>query len=345
MRDVARYAYLHSRVSALIDRLLSEGDLDALIAAPREQEAELLRAKGLHALIGGESATAPVSLEQRLIAVLIDDFTVLVRALSGAPREFLLYWAYRFELSNLKTILRGQLTGQPVEAVRDQLVHMGPFARLPVEELLRTEDVAELLRRLEGTPFADIGREARRIYEEHHELFALDAAVDRRYFADLARHARRAEGRGSDELKSLVGDIVDRLNLLWLLRYRFSYHLAPAETYYLLIPSSYRLSGRTLAELASVESFEDTLERLPEPFRGLLAGSPDAPTATRRLERHAWARAGRVLRYSRFNLARVFAFLVLRERDLRRVRAILKGKSLKMPDTLVRMAIAHEEAG
>lgn len=338
MGAVARYAYLHSRVSALSDRLLGDADLEALIAVPGGQEGEILARKDMQAMVAGD---ARLSLEQRLIAVLVADFAVLARPLAGRPREFLLYWAYRFELSNLKTILRGKMTAQPVEAVRQELVD-APFARLPIDELLRTEDVTELLRRLEGTPFHDIAREARRIYEERHELFALDTAVDRRYFAGLSKQARAAEGREGEALKMLVGDIVDRLNLLWLLRYRFAYRLPPAETYYLLIPATFRLSGRTLADLAQLTSLQEVLARLPEPYGALLAGSRDVPEVTRRLERYAWARADRVLRYSAFNLARVFAYLVLRERDLRRVRAVLKGKQLRMPAEAVRTAAALE---
>ena len=38
--------------------------------------------------------------------------------------------------------------------------------------------------------------------------------------------------------------VIDGTNLIWLLRYRFVYQLPAAETYYLLIPASYRLSSQ-----------------------------------------------------------------------------------------------------
>lgn len=339
MARVARYAYLHARVATYIDRLLAERDLDALIERPIGEEGELMRAKRLEALLGPTPQPSG-SIEQRLIGVLVREFVVLVRALSGHAREFLLYWTYRYEFSNLKAILRGKMAGQPTPGLRDALVDTGPFGRLPEEELLGTEDVAELLRRLEGTAFDEVAREARHIYEQRHELFALDAAVDRRYFAGLWRRARAAAGREDKALLALVGDIIDRLNLLWLLRYRFAYGLAPAETYYLLIPASYRLGAGELAALAQLASFEEVLARLPTPYAALLAGSRDAAEVTRRLERHAWRRAERALRHASFSLTRVFAYLVLRERDLRRVRAILRGKQLRMPPAQIREAAA-----
>lgn len=339
MGAVVRYAYLNSRVSVMSVRLLSEGRLRSLVELAPEQEGEIFQSAAPGGLHPHEPSEPPSSLEQRLITLLMADFVVFVRALSGPAREFFLYWAYRFELSNLKAILRGKMTGQPVTAIRDQLVDMGPFARLPVEDLLRTDDVAEMLRRLERTPFADIAREARRIFEERRDLFALDAAVDRRYFAGLWQRAGKVEHGRERPLRSLVGAIIDRFNLVWLLRYRFAYHLSPAEAYYLLIPAGYRLGSRQLLGLSQLGSFEETIERLPRPFAGWLEGTKTASEVAAILDRKGWHAAQNVLRRDMFNLARVFAYLVLRDRDLRRLRAAIKGKRMQLSAALIREAV------
>ncbi len=334
----ARYAYLHGRTSVLATRLFSPSQLQNLIQLPLGQEGELLQAAGITGFQPGEPTVSPRSREQRLITVLLDDLVILARALSGVGRGFLLYWANRFELSNLKTILRGKLNGQDANTIGDQLVDMGPFARLPIEELLRAEDVAEMLRQLEGTPFADIARQARRIFEERHEPFALDAAIDRQYFAGLAHRARGAEDAASGELRALVGNIIDRVNLVWLLRYRFAYGLSPAETYYLLIPSTFRLGSRELLALSQLVGFEEAIARLPPPFAGWLAGAGNTSDVTHVLERESWRLAESVLRRSAFNLGRAFAYLMLRERDLRWVRVAIKGKRLQVAPDLIQEA-------
>jgi V/A-type H+-transporting ATPase subunit C len=339
MGAAARYAYLHGRTSVMASRLLSDSQLQSLVQLPLGQEDEVLRAAGIEGFQPEEPTAPPRSREQRLITVLLGDLVILARALSGQGRSFLLYWAYRFELSNLKTILRGKLNGQDAAAIQDQLVDMGPFARLPIEELLRTEDVAELLRQLEGTAFADIARQARRIFEERHEPFALDAAIDRQYFAGLAKRALSAESGGSPQLRTLIGGIIDRMNLLWLLRYRFAYGLSSAEAYYLLIPSTFRLGSRDLLALSQLGSFEEVIAHLPAPFREWLAGTANASDVTLVLERESWRQAESVLRRSAFNLARAFAYLMLRERDLRWVRAAINGKRLKVAPELIQEAI------
>ncbi len=338
MDAAARYAYLHGRTSVMAARLFSAPQFESLIQLPLGQEGEVLQVAGITKFQPGETTISPRSREQRLITILLDELVILTRAVSGGERDFFIYWAYRFELSNLKTLLRGKLSGQDAATIREEFVDMGPFARMPIEELLRTEDVAELLRQLEGTPFADIARQARRIFEERHEPFSLDAVIDRQYFSGLAKRARGIRGGASGRLRALIGSIIDRLNLLWLLRYRFAYGLSPAETYYLLIPSTYRLSSRDLQALSQLGSFEEVIAHLPRPFSEWLAGAPSTTQVTYILERESWRLAESVLRRSAFNLARAFAYLILRERDLRRVRAVIKGKRLKIASELIRDA-------
>ncbi len=343
MGPASRYAYLHGRVSLMGARLLSEAALASLCQAPPDQETELLEAGGLKPPSEEQTVGASRSLEQRLISNLLVDIVVLTRALTGGARDFLIYWAYRFELSNLKTILRAKLYGESAANVREQLFDMGPFARLPIEELLRTEDVTELLRRLEGTPYADIARQGRRIYDEQHEPFALDAAVDRQYYAGLVKRAREAEG-GGDPLRALVGNLIDRINLLWLLRYRFAYGLPAGETYYLLIPAAYRLGGTELQRLSQLGSFEEVIANVPPPWGPLLEGAPNAAEVTLRLERDTWRLARDIMARGVFTTARAFAYLILREKELRQIRALVKGKRLAVAPELVREAMGLEAA-
>lgn len=334
----ASYAYLHTRVSVLAEQLLPAAGMEALITSRAEQEAALLERAGLS--LGAErGAENSAVLEQGLIDALVDDFTVLARALSGVPRELLVYWARRFELSNLKAIIRGKMSEQPAEKIREQLLDIGVFATLPIDDLLRTDDVAELLRMLESTPYADIARQARRIYEEQQDLFALDAAMDRRYLAGLNKRVTALAANDRRILRTLVGAILDRFNLVWLLRYRFAYNLTPAETYYLLIPGGYRLRGPELQALAQLGGFEEVLDNLPAALARELERATCTNTVDRLLELQIGTVAESILRRTAFNLARAFAYLVLRERDLLHIHAVLKGKRLQMKPETIRLSL------
>jgi V/A-type H+-transporting ATPase subunit C len=239
--SVARYAYLNARVSAFTERLLGPEETQALVDGRTNPPAAIPAEPG--ADTGGTRLID--DLDQQHVNVLLRELTALIRPLSGAARDLLSYWAHRFELGNLKVIIRGKMAGQSQAAIQQDLLDMGALARLPTAELLQTDSLEELLRRLDHTAYASITEQTRRLLERGEALFALDAAIDRRYYAGLARRGNAPGTGAAPLLRALIGSVIDRVNLVWLLRYRFAYNLPPAQAYYLLGSSGFRV-GKTV---------------------------------------------------------------------------------------------------
>jgi V/A-type H+-transporting ATPase subunit C len=336
--SAAQYAYLHARINLYAGQLLGPDRLDALIDHPYHEGARDPALPDAAAQYAGD-------LDQSNVTILLRELSVLFRPLSGAPRELLGYWAHRFELGNLKTIIRGKMANQPQAAIEEQLQDMGRFTSLPIAELLRSDTPAELLRRLEQTPYAEIARQARHLLEQGEALFALDAALDRRYFAGLARRGTAIDGTAGQLLRAIVGSIVDRVNLVWLLRYRYAYNLPPAQAYYLLIPASHRLQPQQLQQLAQCATFEEAIASLPAPFDRILTGVRNTTEVTLKMEQEGWRIANHAMRHSNFNVARALAYMMLRERDLRRLRAIVRGRDMRMDAPVIRAALGLATPG
>ena len=222
---------------------------------------------------------------------------------------------------------------------------MGAFGRLDIHDLAHAEDVSELLRRLEAGPYASIVRQARRAFEESHDPFILDAALDRGYYEGLAHRAQPLENEAGAAFRRLMGSLIDRINLVWLLRYRFNYNLPPAQVYFLLVSSHYGLPSSRLRDLAALGSLEAILDALPDPLRATLRDAPDIPAVFMRMEVAAAEAAGKVLHSGAPAIARAFAYLILRERDLRAIRAILRGRQLELPVADIRTAIYQPSEG
>lgn len=333
--SAAQFAYLNARISLYAGQLLGLDRLDALIDHP-------------YATDGSDAAQTAAAqyagdLDQSNVTILLRELSVLTRPLSGSARELLGYWAHRFELGNLKTIIRGKMANQPQAAIEEQLQDMGTFTSLPIAELLQSDTPAELLRRLEQTPYAEIARQARHLLEQGEALFALDAALDRRYFAGLSRRGAAIDDPSSQLLRAIVGSIIDRVNLVWLLRYRYAYKLPPAQAYYLLIPASHRLQSQQLQQLAQCATFEEAIASLPAPFDRILAGVRNTTEVTLKMEQEGWRIANHALRHSSFNVARALAYMMLRERDLRRLRAIVRGRDMRMDAPMIRTALGLVE--
>lgn len=317
-------------------RLLREGEPEILATGSVDARAAVLGRAGLSQLAADLAAGR--YLEHSIIRAQLADILVLMRA-AGEARSFLQYWSLRFEITNLKAIIRGRLAGAPAQVIRKELSDMGFLASLPTEELLQTEDIGELLRRLESTPYADIVRFARRAFEARPRLFDLDAALDRRYYHGLTERAQPLEAAFGTSLRQVLALHIDRVNLTWLLRFRFSYRLPPAQVYYLLIPSHYRLNSGVLRDLSVLNRIQDVLAALPQPYRGWLQGVDSVSEVAARLDQRYAEAARAVLHSTAPAFARAFAYLVLRDRDLRRVRAALKGWHLGLDVQTIREAL------
>lgn len=335
------YAYLNTRVAILASQLLSENQLTALLKQPLGQQhtGQLQRDELLN-----ETKLDHTLIEHAWLMQILADFQVLVRPLWGSTREWLMYWFHKFDIANLKTIVRGKMAGLEAEAIRAQLLELKPFTTLPIEQLLRTEDVSELLRRLEESSYASIARAARGVFEKEHQLYSLDAAIDRHYLLGFIQRMRILEATQRKYLLPMLHIFMDRINLLWLLRYRLAYHLSAAETYYLLIPAGSRLNRPLLQRLVEFNSLAEVLANLPEPLSSLLAEAETTFVVEQRLIQETKRVAQLSLKLHHFTLAKIFAYVLLREMEMRQVMAIIKGNRLNLSQDIIALAATSSAA-
>jgi V/A-type H+-transporting ATPase subunit C len=334
-------AYLNTRVSLFADRRWLPSEYDALLSAPENLLASLLDGKGLAELAQGFGGGDPRSLEARLVSQVLDETLILLRALRDDARQFILYWTERFEVSNVKTLIRAKMAGERPASIHPRLLSMGPFSRLDMDALLQVEDASELLRRLENSPYAEIVRHAREAFEESHDPFVLDATLDRAYYEGLVRRSRSLERALGKPMHDLMASLVDRTNLVWLLRYRFNYGLPPAQVYYLLVAAGYRLNSSLLKQLVAMPNVEAVLAGLPPVLARQIGDGRSIPDVTWDLEAAAMVQVARVVASDAPPLVRAFAYLLLRERDLRAVRAVLRGRQLRLPMAVIRQALGE----
>lgn len=310
------YAYLNARVSIFAGRLLS----DTRLRHPSED------------LLNDPHA------EHTALMSMLADFKVLIRPLSGGARDLLMYWFQKGDIANLKTIVRGKIAGLEASVISAQLLALGTLSALPMKQLLRTEDIGELLRLLEKSHYGAIARQSRRVFEKNHQLYSLDAAIDRHYLLGFMQKVRALDAQQRQYLSPLISILMDRFNLLWLLRYRFAYHLSAAETYYLLVPTPYLLNRQNLHKLVELNSAQEVLDQLPEPLYHLLLNTDTTFAVDQRLTLETQRIAQKTLTLQNFTLAKAFAYVLLREMENRRIMAIVKGKRLNLKENIMSVA-------
>ncbi|MES9898437.1 MAG: V-type ATPase subunit [Sedimenticola sp.] len=337
MSAATTHTYLKTRAAVMSGRLISDSDLEKLMLQP---VAELGKAFSLTDLLdrGVSEITLNRAAEQALIHTLMSELSVLLRPLDGTSRSVLIHWARKFELYNLKALIRGKIQGLSYEQLQDNLRDLPALISLPHEQLLRTETIPELLRLLEKTPYGDIAQQARRVYEEKNEPFSLDATIDQRYYTGLIKRSRAVTDGDREPLARLIGSLIDQQNLPWLLRYRFNYELSPTKTYYLLAPSGRHLQSDRLKRMVNMENAEQVLEALPDHLKERLADTSDPMATEQKMASETACQARKLLQHSDSAVTRALAYLMLREMDLRRVYAIVQGRILGLDESLIRQA-------
>lgn len=330
--------YLSTRLDLFSGRLIDYPRLVGFI----DQDLERILVE-VRAITGNHydlDASGSNDVESRLIRGALEDFRVLIRPFSGNERRYLRFAIRLFELANLKLLIRGKFSGVDNAEIRRQLVDLGDFADLPLSRLVETDDPHEMLRLLETTAYAGIVRQARHVYEEQgHDLFLLDATIDRSFFIDLEQRTRFLHDEDAAFLARVMDELLDRYNLLWLLRYRFAYGLSPARSFYLLTTTGRKLNATRLMQLAKLDSIEAVIAALPEPYRGRVAGLARISDMETVMEYHALTIAADMLRTESNLVARTFSYILLREAEARFLQAVIKGKRLEFDRELIRQAV------
>jgi V/A-type H+-transporting ATPase subunit C len=325
--------YLDTRVAILRSRLLSPGELEDLAVNPSDST---MAARLNLAEPPSELDTATI--ERATMHALLADLAVILRPLTDEARDFFTFWARRFELFNLKALIRGKLGNLPDAEIERHLQDMPSFTVLQHDRLLRTESVAELLRQIEAGPYGDIARQARLVFEEKPDTLAVEAAIDQRYYAGLVKRVHRLPKAEKEATHRLMGMQVDRINLSWLVRYRFAYQLSPSETYYYLIRHGLYLKRDQLLRLVEMDSLEAVLADLPEALRERLGDARHALEVERGLEDMVIEYARQIMHKNHPALTKALAYLLLRECELHRLYAVYQGQRLGIDPELISAA-------
>lgn len=343
MTGAAHQAYLRTRLAILSSQLLGKRRLSELAHLPLDElatETDFINAQG------DNDSIRLTTFERVLMQTWLDELSALMRPLEGPARRLLTQWASRYELLNIKAIVRGKIGQLPTSEIERNLFRLPGYLSLNHDALLNTDSVPELLRQLEKTHYRRIARQALRRYEERPDPFLLDATLDQQFYSDLINRAQMLSSTDRSETVNLIGRIVDRHNLVWSLRYRFNYGLQPSEVLYLAIDGGRVLSRVKLQQVLQAESLTEALRHIPPHLlsHGEFPSRITDMEMAMRNDVHDYAQ--RAMRRSPSVVTSVLAYLVLRHGEIQNVYAIVHARVHGLGDDLLDEALnpLHEVA-
>jgi V/A-type H+-transporting ATPase subunit C len=333
--DAARYAAANARVHGLVAQLIPQALRVELLAAPDfPAVVSLLRqswyAGALAAVDAGEPGQA--NLEEALWSHLAVAVRRPLRILQGPSRELLDWYWRRFEIENLKTILRGVQYGLPPEQFQSSLIPLGAASPLPWTTLAAADSVSAVVERLGDSVYAPFLAQAIDRYRREGLLFVLEVALDLGYDQRMLQLIEQLHGRDRREARRFLGTRLEADNLLWAYRYRIYAGFLPEEILNYTLQRGLKVDVDVVRAIALGAALPHVVRQVwgdGVPGIETLQDLPDREALPRLeifLQRYLHALAQRTWRAYPLHLGTVLAYLVLVEDEMRDLMAIIEGK-------------------
>lgn len=332
------YAFLNSRIAGMYSRFLTSDDVQLLVKA--DGVADFFRALiktsygEFLAGIRPDEVTAPL-LESVLFAALFDCYQKVIPSLTD-PNDaaFLKKLLLVFELRNVKTIIRGKVTGRSANDLRTDLINIGRYSVINTELLLEAKDLDEAIAYLERHPVVgSIIRFAYERYKKEQNLYVLDSAIDVRYLADLYTSIGTLNAYDRGRLKKLYGTQMDLNNILWALRLKFIYGVDPREIMVDLVPEYYEYDERffkNIVEEPEIKNVFAILLKLPW-TKYVKQEAVTIGDIERGFGMYYRDLAFKMFRNDPFSLSSIAGFLFIKRAEVSLLVKILESKEYRMP--------------
>ena len=174
--DVPRYAAANARVRGRIGRLLSPAQWGVLLNSSDVGEfLQYLSVTTYQPVLAAVDIEGPDpgEIERRLWQHLARSYRAPLPFMPGGAKDLLAWLWRRFEVENLKTILRGVKSGATPAHIRRTLVPLGSDSDLPWENLTGLASVPAVVERLEGSFYGRALEPGLERYRREELLFVL----------------------------------------------------------------------------------------------------------------------------------------------------------------------------
>ena len=304
--------------------------LGAFVHARRSQMAEGARLEslcGLRSLPELGAAVLPAvalldtaGFQRRLVQELIREFSDYLGCLRDAGAGVLAWVLAKFEIENVKVMLRSLVNQIPFQQVRKHLIplpHQPDGSRQTAPDVESLDDLFDLL------PAGMDGRRLKKSWNNNPEPgspFFLESTLDQVYFQELITRTRQLSDCDREIVEPLIAQEVDTFHLMLVLRGRFHYALASE----VLLPLHVRGSKISNVRFAAMLGAPDPASAAgwvagqaldATPF-GEETGAGANPAVTAACETLAWKRflrlANRAFRCGHMALGQVIGYAGLR---------------------------------
>ncbi|ELY65455.1 V-type ATP synthase subunit C [Natronococcus jeotgali] len=337
--------YVNARVRSRRASLFSDEDYRKLIRMGPSEIARFMEEteyeREINAL--GSRFSGVDLIEYALNRNLAKHFDDMLDWADGRLYDLIARYLRKFDVWNLKTIIRGIYTDSDAEAIQTDLIRAGDLEDRTIDRLLEVDTIEDAIEVLYGTIYYDPLSEAYEEYEETGALVPLENALDRAFFEHLLEDVTRSFGYEPSEgpealyVEFLQAEIDFRnaRNALRLAR-------SGAD----LDPASYYIEGGVLfdeSELSRlVGNYDELVDHIAENKRygDRLSAALDRLRDADSLIQFEHALDAALLEYADTlssiyptSVSAVLSYILAKEREVENIRAIARGREVGLTES------------
>ena len=342
-----KYKEIMPRVAIEKLKLIELDDLVSLI----DKDLESIRSALLESPYQDDILTIPkdkidsISLEEALLENYVKTFKHFIKFSSGDIRRLLLAVLKKFELSNVKAMLRAVKAKMDVDEAMKHIVPVGTLDKNRCRAILAgsksIEDIINSLLDLEyGLIMKDVLNERKRI----EDLLPLEVALDKAVYQGILKSAEKLKGLDRKIAKNVLGIEMDAINIKIVLRCK-AMGISQKQIKDYLMPK-FLIDEETLEKAMNATNVKSIIEYLlgvaetaKNPFyKNILTQilkEYDEPLSRLEaiLDKASLKMSLDMLKeYTRYyNIGFILAFLNLKWFEVKNLRCIIKGSERKIP--------------
>jgi V/A-type H+/Na+-transporting ATPase subunit C len=187
-------------------------------------------------------------------------FTEILGFCKGDLRTLLERYLARWDVSNIKTVLRGKYYGALVDDIREDIVAAGKFSEEYMDKLIAMDSIESVLDELKDKQGLIIPDEIIAEYNENKSLAPIEDYLDKKYYENVLEFVQ-GRSKAEDLFKDYLRNEVDIINLMTLMKFRRE-GLTPETPDLYFIDGGEELDIKTLVRLSKSESMGQLVNEL-----------------------------------------------------------------------------------
>ena len=329
MGSVVKFSAINSKVKAMIGKMLSDDqylkllkckDFKSTVKVLKEETnyGELLEEYNLDVIHRG-------NLEIILHKYYISIYSKFINYFDGNYRKVIKALFVRWEIEDLKVIIRSKYLGRSSDEIENKLIARSPLNTINYDYLLALKNVEEVIDGLKGSIYY---KSLKKLGKDTSEkgLFRIETELDFVYFTRLRRELKHLDAENKEVGNNILGLEADLLNLGWIYRGKTFYKIPPEELFNYTIYNGYKFSKENLRKLCYINNMED--------FRNLIEKTPyahiyekdDFNSIEKREREFEKKYFGKFLRENKTNISMVISYLVVYRIEIRDIISIIEQK-------------------